>query len=162
MKKLWLCLVLLLLALPAAAQYQWNIVGSAAEVDQSALLSYRYSGARLEFQPVTTGQMVARYPVKNTSNLFPEPNWDIFRMTYQDSDGFGSITARLIAVEECSGEEEQLCQIESSDTGSGTSCSFCLFPDDINFQTHAYFIETTLERSEPFTDVALIMMSLSH
>ncbi|HEV7768729.1 MAG TPA: hypothetical protein VGQ76_27300 [Thermoanaerobaculia bacterium] len=162
MKKLWLCLVLLLLALPAAAQFRWNIVGSAAQLDQSALISYRYSGARLEFQPATTGQMVARYPVRNTSNLFPEPNWDIFRMTYQDSDGFGSITARLIVVEECSGEEELLCQIESSDTGAGTSCSICIFPDDINFQTHAYFIEAELDRSEPFSEVALIMMSLSH
>jgi hypothetical protein len=162
MKHWWSCLVLLLLALPAAAQFRWNIVGSAAEVDQSALLSYRYSGARLEFQPATTGRMVARYPVKNTSSLFPEPNWDVFRMTYQDSDGFGSITARLIAVEECSGEEETLCELESSDTGAENGCSICIFPDDINFQTHAYFIEAELDRSEAFSDVALIMMSLSH
>jgi len=162
MKKTLLCLALLLLALPAAAQGSWNIVGSGGEVDESSQLSYRLSGARLEFQTNATGQIVARYPVKNTMSFFPEPNWDIFRITYQDLGVFSQVTARLIAVEECSGEEELLCQIQSSDTGAGASCSFCIFPPDINFNTHAYYVEAELDRTEAFSDVALIMMSLSH
>ncbi len=163
MKRLWLlCFPLLLLALPAAAQMSWNIVGSTGEIDESSAISYELSGARLQFESHATGQVLARYPVKNTSSFVPEPNWDIFRITYQDADSFSSLTARLIGVEECSGTEELLCEIESSDTGQSNSCSICVFPPDINFATHSYYVEASLDRSEPFSDVALIMMSLSH
>lgn len=163
MKKPLLCLaLLLLLALPAAAQGSWNIVGSAGEVDESSQLQFAYSGARLEFGVNATGTLVARYPVKNPMSFFPEPNWDIFRITYHDSGNTGSVTTRLIAVEECTGQEETLCQIEAGNTGNSNACTFCIFPPDINFNTHSYYIEAELDRSDIFTDLALIMMSLSH
>lgn len=162
MKPPLLCLGLLLFALPLAAQGSWNIVGSAAEIDESSQLQYAYTGARLEFATNATGTIVARYPIKNTSNLFPEPNWDIFRITYHDLGAFGQITTRLIAVEECTGHEELLCQIEPGDTGNSTACTFCIFPPDIDFKTHSYYIEAELDRSTALTDVALVMMSLTH
>jgi hypothetical protein len=161
MKKL-LCLALVLCALPAAAQGSWNIVGSSGEIDESSQLQYAFSGGRLEFATNATGTLIARYPIKNTMSFFPEPNWDIFRITYHDLNALGQVTTRLIAVEECSGEEELLCQIQAGDTGTATACTFCLFPPDIDFNTHSYYIEAELERTDPLGEVALVMMSLSH
>lgn len=162
MKKLFIPLALLLFTLPAAAQMRWNIVGSAGELDESSLLSFAYSGARLQFYPGGFGTIVARYPVKNTSSFIPEPNWDIFRITAL-AGANSSLNARLIAVEQCTGNEELLCEIQI--TGAGQSpapgCTMCIFPPDINFNTHAYYIETDLNRDTAFTDVALITMSLS-
>ncbi len=73
MKKLLLSLALVLLALPAAAQMdmEWNITASAGEVDESALGIYDYSGARLQFQPGASGQIVARYPGDQHEQLHP-------------------------------------------------------------------------------------------
>lgn len=162
MKNPLLCLALLLFALPAAAQGSWNIIGAAGEVDEGSQLQYAFTGARLEFATNATGTLVARYPIKNTMALFPEPNWDIFRITYQDLGSLGQVTTRLIAVEECTGQEELLCEIQAGDTGSNPACTFCLFPPDIDFNTHSYYIEAELDRSSALTDLALVMMSLSH
>jgi hypothetical protein len=163
MKKwLFASVVLLLFTFPAAAQMKWNIVGSAGELDENSLLTFAYSGARLEFQNGGTGTIVARYAVKNTSTFIPEPNWDIFRITSL-AGASSSVNARLISVEECTGHEELMCEIQI--TGAGQSpapgCTMCIFPPDINFNTHSYYIEADINRDTQFTDVALITMSLS-
>lgn len=153
----------MLLALPAAAQMdmEWNITASAGEVDESALGIYDYSGARLQFQPGASGQIVARYPVTNTNSFIREPFWDTLRITYLDNNAFAYITAKLVSVDECSGEEVTLCEIFGEDTGETSSCAVCNFEDPMDFGIYSYYVQAEVNRSTEFADVALVMISLS-
>jgi hypothetical protein len=163
MKKLLLCASLILLALPAAAQndMEWNSVASAGEVDESALGIYAYSGARLKFEGTSIGTIVARYPVVNTNALVEEPSWDTLRLTYLDTNAFAGLTAKLVAVDECSGEEVPLCEFEAADSYGDTTCDVCTFEPVMNFATNAYYVEVALNRSTEFANVELVMLSLS-
>jgi len=162
MKKTLFCCCLLLFAVSARAQMDWSMVGSAGEIDESSLSLYQYSGARLEFKSGQTGTIIARYPVTNTygSANSLTPPWDLLRITYIDSSASGSVTAKLIAVDECSGTEEELCSVTGS--GGTPGCSFCLFPPDIDFGAFSYYIEATVSRTSTSADPTLIMMSLQH
>src|SRR5690349_7950129 len=109
---LCLCLCLFLVAVPASAQMDWSIVGSGGLVDESSASLYQYTGGRIEFKSGQTGTITVRYPVTaygNTNGL--QPPWDILKLTATDDSASGSVTAKLISVDECSGEEEQLCSV---------------------------------------------------
>ncbi|HEV7766879.1 MAG TPA: hypothetical protein VGQ76_17900 [Thermoanaerobaculia bacterium] len=165
MKPLLFSLSLLLCALPVSAQIGWSMVASAGEIDESSLVLYDYNGARLQFQNGADGSIVARYPVTNTPGSAAgtqTPPWDIFRITYIDTSAASSVSARLMSVDECSGAEEELCEVTSGTTGGTPGCAFCIFPPDIDFGGNAYYIEATVERSSLAVDPVLVMMSLSH
>jgi len=162
MKKLLLCSLLLLLAFPVLAQNdQWNSTASSGEIDESALGIYDYTGARLRFLGDNTGTIIARYPVVNTNSLIQEPLWDTLRVTYMDDNAFARLEAKLVAVDECSGEEVTLCELEADDTFGDTTCAVCEFDPAINFTTNSYYIEAELNRASEFAHVELVMLSLS-
>jgi hypothetical protein len=163
MKHRLLSLLLVLAALPAlASDPDWSMIGSGGEIDESCLTLYDYNGARLSFKSGQTGTITVRYPVTaygNTNGL--QPPWDVLRVTYIDSNASGSVAAKLVSVDECSGTEETLCTVTAA--GSTTpSCSICIFPPDIDFQQFSYYVEGTLTRTSTAGDPTLIMVSLGH
>ena len=155
----WLYLCLLLFTLPLAAQSDWNIVGSGGEVDEDSLTLYQYSGARIKFKTGATGTITVRYPViayGNANGL--QPIWDVMRLTAVTAVG-GTVSAKLVQVDECSGEEETFCTVN----GSGApGCSLCIFPPVVDFTQFSYYIEGTLTRSTTAVDPQLIMVSLGY
>ena len=159
MKRSLLVLTLICFTLPAAAM-DWSIVGAGGEIDESCLTLYEYTGARLHFKAGQTGTILVRYPVTaygNANGL--QPLWDVLRMTFIDDSALGSVSVKLIAVDECSGEEETLCNL--SPAGQATpSCAICVFPPDIDFEVFSYYIEGTLARSSTSANPALISVSL--
>lgn len=161
MKKLLLCASLLLLAFPVLAQNdQWNVTGSTGEIDESSRGIYAYTGARLKFLDDNIGTIIARYPVVNTNSLTQEPLWDTLRVTYMDDNAFARLAVKLVAVDECSGEEVTLCELEPDDTYGDTTCAVCEFDPSINFMTNSYYIEAQLDRASEFAHVELVMLSL--
>jgi hypothetical protein len=61
MKRWWLCLSLLVLALPAAASdMDWSMIGSAGKVDEDSLTLYECTGARIKFKSTATGTITVR------------------------------------------------------------------------------------------------------
>jgi hypothetical protein len=161
MKNLLFCIALLLLAFPTFAQNdQWNATASTGEIDESSRGIYDYAGARLRFLGDNIGTIVARYPVVNTNNLIQEPSWDTLRVTYMDDNAFARLNVKLVAVDECSGEEVTLCETQPDDTYGDTVCAVCEFDPAINFMTNAYYIEAELYRVSEFAHVELVMLSL--
>ena len=153
-----LCLGLVLLALPASAQMDWSIVGSGGLVDESSTSLYQYTGAKIEFKTGQTGTITVRYPVTaygNANGL--QPPWDTLRLTGMDDSASGSVTVKLISVDECSGEEEELCSLNASG-----SCSICLFPPDIDFTTYSYYLEGTLTRSSTTANEWITIISMGY
>lgn len=162
MNKWILVLCLALITLPAAAQMDWSMVGSGGEIDESCLSLYEYTGARLHFKSGQTGTITVRYPVTaygNANSL--QPPWDQLTLTHIDSSANGSVSAKLIAVDECSGEEEELCSVNGAG-GASPTCTFCLFPPDIDFQVYSYYVEGTVTRSTTSADPTLIIVSLGN
>jgi hypothetical protein len=141
---------------------EWNVVASTGEIDESSLTLYDFSGARLKFSGTNTGTIVARYPVTNTNSFVREPLWDTLRMTYIDNNAFSWVTAKLVAVEECTGEEVTICDLFGEDTDENPTCAVCEFDPVIDFGNYSYYVETQVNRSTEFTDPALIMLSLSN
>ena len=164
MKKRWLSLslCLCLFAFPAlASEMDWSVVGSGGEIDEDSLTLYEYSGARLKFKSTATGTITVRYPVSaygNANGL--QPPWDTLRITSIDNSPLGSVTAKLVAVNDCDGSETTICTV----TGSGSpGCEDCFYASTtINFESLAYYIEATLTRSSTSADVQLIMLSLGY
>ena len=158
---LCLCLCLFLVALPASAQMDWSIVGSGGLVDESSTSLFQYTGGRVEFKSGQTGTITVRYPVTaygNANGL--QPLWDTLRLTATDDSASGSVSAKLVSVDECSGAEEELCSVTGG--GSPAGCAICLFPPDIDFTVYSYYIEGTLARSSTSANEALIVLSLGY
>lgn len=161
MKKGLLLLSLVLFALPAWAQMDWSIVGSGGIVDESSSALYDMSGGRIKFKAGQTGTITVRYPVTaygNANGL--QPPWDILKLTAQDDSVNGSVTAKLISVDECSGAEEELCSVTGG--GDPAGCSICIFPPDIDFTVYSYYIEGTLTRSTTTANEAIVILSLGY
>ena len=141
--------LLLTCAVPLFAQstYDWSMVGSAGVVDPTSA-SYSFAGPALKFATGVTGTIKARYPVTNTygSNADVTPPWQYLILSYSNNSALGSVTARLMRVSHCSGDEEQMCQVSVSSSGSG--CTHCLFnPGELDFSDNSYYVEVTLTRS---------------
>ena len=168
MKPRWLSLslvsLLLAMALPvAASNMDWSMVGSCGEIDESSLTLYEYSGARLQFKSGQTGTITVRYPVTaygNTNGL--QPPWDVLRLTAVDDSVSGSVTVKLVSVDECSGVEEEMCSVSGGGTPASPNCAICIFPPDIDFQVFSYYIEGTLTRSSTSANEAIVTVSLGH
>lgn len=164
MKKRWLSLslCLCLFALPTfASVMDWSVVGSGGEIDEDSLTLYEYSGARVRFKSTATGTITVRYPVSvygNSNGL--QPPWTTLRITSIDNSPLGSVTAKLVAVNDCDGSETTVCTV----TGSGSpGCEDCTYGSTtIDFESLSYYIEATLTRSSTSADVQLIMLSLGY
>lgn len=145
-----LALALFLAAMPALAQtHDWTSVGVTGIVDKNSAFKLTFSGPTLRFNSFSSGDLVARYPVTNTygSGTSKTPPWTTLWATYRDNSASGSVTVRLWEVEECSGVENLICTISSSDSSS-IQCSTCTFSSStFDFANNTYFVEVTLNRT---------------
>jgi hypothetical protein len=145
-----LALALFLAALPALAQtHDWTSVGVGGRVDKNSLFKITFTGPTLKFNSISTGDLIARYPVTNTfgSGTSKTPAWTTLWASYKDNSASGSVTTKLYGVEECSGAETLICTITSSDSSSN-QCSSCTFSSStFDFANNTYWVEVTLNRS---------------
>jgi hypothetical protein len=145
-----LAIALFLAALPAFAQtHDWTSVGVGGRVDKDSAFKLTFTGPTLRFNSISTGNIVARYPVTNTygSGTSKTPAWTTLWSTYKDTASTGSVTTKLYEVEECSGTETLICTITSSDSSSN-QCSTCTFSSStFDFANNTYYVEVTLNRS---------------
>jgi hypothetical protein len=141
---------LVLGALPLAAQtYDWSYAGSTGSVDPTGLFKITYSGSVLKFNTFSTGNVISRYLVTNTygSGSSKTPAWTTLWATLKDTSASGSVTARLIEVEKCSGNETELCSITSTDSAD-IECESCAFSSSaFDFGNNTYYVEVTLART---------------
>jgi hypothetical protein len=140
-----LALLLLIVALPAAAQsYDWSNVGSVGIALRGD--GHVFTGPTFTFAPFLTGTLTARYNVTNTAGggLDKTPAWENFHIATTTS-GSGSVTARLMQVDKCSNQESNICEVTS---GGGTGCTTCTFGSStFDFANNFYYIQVNISRS---------------
>ena len=145
-----LALALFVTALPALAQtHDWTSIGGTGRVAPAGAFKITYRGPTLKFNTISTGDIVARYPVTNTygSGTSKTPPWTTLWASYKDNSAAGSVTARLYEVEKCTGVETLICTITSSNSASN-QCSRCSFSSStFDFANNTYWVEVTLNRT---------------
>ena len=143
-------LAIFLITLPALAQtHDWTSVGVGGRVEKNSAFKITFTGPTLRFNSISTGDVIARYPVTNTygSGSSKTPAWTTLWSTYKDNSAAGSVTTKLWEVEECTGTETLICTINSSDSSS-TQCSTCTFSSStFDFANNTYYVEVILNRS---------------
>lgn len=144
-------LALLAGAVPLFAQtHDWTSVGNNGRVTPASAFKLTWSGPTLKFSSISTGTIVARYPVTNTygSGTSKTPPWTTLWATYKDNSSSGSVTAALFEVDKCTGNATQICSITSSDNAANAQCSSCTFSSStFDFANNTYYVEVTLSRS---------------
>jgi hypothetical protein len=160
-------LVLLVWALPAAAQnnWDWSAAGSTGVVDAgtASLGIYTFSDAYFGVRNDSIATVEARYPVTNTVGSYTDisPAWNTLQMTVHDQYvGTGSVTATLYEVDKCSSTETQLCQITSSDTDFDEHCDVCTFSGGLDFQNNAYYVHVSVVKSDTSADPRLYALAI--
>ena len=143
-------LALFLITLPALAQtHDWTSVGVGGRVEKNSAFKITFTGPTLRFNSISTGDIIARYPVTNTygSGTSKTPAWTTLWSTYKDTAATGSVTTKLYEVEECTGTETLICTITSSDSASN-QCSTCTFSSStFDFANNTYYVEVILNRT---------------
>jgi hypothetical protein len=145
---LLLLAALLFCSVPASAQlyvYDWSLPGATGDVDPSSA-AHAFFGPGLTFASGVTGTIKVRYGIQNIYDADVTPSWQYLILSRANNSALGSVTARLMRVDHCSGDEEQMCSTGGSGEASG--CSRCLFnPGELDFSDNSYYIEVTLTRS---------------
>jgi hypothetical protein len=146
-----LALALVLGSLPAFAQtHDWTSVGNNGRVAPAGAFKLTWTGPTLKFNSISTGDIVARYPVTNTygSGTSKTPPWTTLWATYKDNSASGTVTVKLFEADKCSANVTQICSITSSDNAANAQCSSCTFSSStFDFANNTYFIEVTLNRT---------------
>lgn len=158
-------LALLVLALPAAAQtMDWNMAGSAGNVDEQAANAglYAYTGTNAHFRGANFGQIVLRYPVTNTYGSFGStiPPWTTMELAAIDSGANGFVQARLMQVDRCSNVENAIAIIVSNDGENGVVACETAAVAGIDFGNYIYYIEVTLSRNNGNAQASLQSLAL--
>lgn len=145
-----LAVSLLLAAVPLFAQtHDWTSVGNNGRVAPAGAFKLTWTGPTLKFNSISTGDIVARYPVTNTygSGTSKTPPWTTLWSTFKDNSASGSVTTRLYEADKCTGAETLICTITSSDSSSD-QCSSCTFSSStFDFANNVYWVEVTLNRT---------------
>ena len=145
-----LALSLLIAAIPLAAQtHDWTTIGGTGIVSKDSAFKVAFTGPTLRFTSISTGDLVARYPITNTygSGTSKTPPWTTLWATFLDNSANGSVTVRLYQVDKCSGNETLICTINSANNAS-VQCSTCTFSSStFDFANNTYWAEVTLNRS---------------
>jgi hypothetical protein len=145
----FLVLALLLVALPASAQYDWGAAGSTG-VLVTGVGGYATVGPTISHAGTFRSTLTIRYPVTNTfgSSQSKTPAWSTLTSTYTDDGANGSVTARLVEVDKCNSTETTLCTVVSSDGSDAPQCSTCTFSSSaIDFANNTYYVEVKLART---------------
>jgi hypothetical protein len=154
--------VVFALALPAAAQnMDWNMVGSAGNVDEASGGLFAFSGTNAHIRGGMAGNVVLRYPVTNTYGgaISKLPPWNTFEMAATDSGANGFVQARLIQVNQCSNVEVVLATIVSPDGDQGSACTTAAIAG-IDFGQYIYYVEVTIARNNAAALASLQSLSL--
>lgn len=157
-----LVLAVMLCALPAAAQnnWDWSAAGSTGVVgDGTASLGLytftdSYFGPRID----AVATVDARYPVTNTVGSATDisPAWTTLQIAVTDQWATAaSVTATLYEVDKCSGTETQLCSITSSETDQDVHCETCTFSGGLDFANNAYYVHATVTKTDIGVDPRL-------
>lgn len=137
-------------ALPAVSQtHDWTSIGGVGRVAPAGAFKVSFTGPTLRFSSISTGDIVARYPVTNTygSGTSKTPGWTTLWSTFRDNSTSGSVTTKLYEIDKCSGNETLICTINSSNSSS-VQCSSCSFSSStFDFANNTYWVEVTLNRS---------------
>ena len=150
--------LLLALSTSAFAVHDWTAVCSTGTVDPTATGFYMFAGPELTYlsTATSTNPIIARYNVTNTFPLNSNPDmpgWTTLELGYSAAGlPAGAITATLIQVEPCTGNQTVLCTV-SSTAGVTNTCSDCTFTSTpVNFAAHLYYIQVVLQRASSSLD----------
>jgi hypothetical protein len=158
-------LVLLVWALPAAAQnnWDWSNAGGTGVIDANNSTLYVITDGYLGIRPDSVAIAEARYPVTNTVGSLTDisPAWTTLEITVHDQYvGDGSVTATLYEVDKCSGTETQLCQVVSEDTDQDTQCDTCTFNGGLDFANNAYYVHAVVSKTSETADPRLYALAI--
>lgn len=158
-----LSVVLCLLALPAAAQWDWSSPGSAAIVDPNAITVWDLTGTTFRIRTDSVGTVEARFPVTNTygSSFDISPAWTTLAITASDnSSTAGSVTATLYEVPKCSDQQTAICTVTSSDGDGTPACDVCTFNNGLDFANNAYYVLVTAAKTDTPAVAALHSLAI--
>jgi len=127
----------------------WTAVGSTGAIDPVSFPHVSLAGPALTFTSSSSATtLIVRYNVTNTfdNNVSPnKPGWTRMEIGYFDPGTTGSISGRLFEVDPCTGDERTVCAITSI---NNTTCASCVIdPTRIDFSTHLYYIQVTVDRT---------------
>lgn len=165
MKNIGFVLVLVLCALPAAAQsWDWSEPGSTGVVgDGTASLGlYSFVGSSFGVGAGNIATVDARYPVTNTVGSATDitPGWTTLEIAVTDQWAGSSVTATLYEVDKCASTETQLCSITSSDTDQDVDCYTCTFTGPLDFANNAYYVHVSITNSATTENPRLYSLSV--
>ena len=165
MKNIGFVLVLVLCALPGAAQsWDWSEPGSTGVVgDGTASLGlYTFVGSTFGVGAGNIATVDARYPVTNTVGSATDitPAWTTLEFTGTDQWAGASISATLYEVDKCASTETQLCSVTSSDSDQDTECFSCTFTGPLDFANNAYYVYVSISNSSTSEDPRLYSLSV--
>lgn len=142
-------LSLALVTLPASAQMDWNMVGSAGTLDPAtAPGAVQYVNMTAQHAAGALGQIILRYPVTNTGlSGTTLPGWAFMEVGHVDNGPNGFVTARLFEVDRCTNVQRQIAFLNSLDGPAGPVCPAAPITVAIDFSRHIYYVEVTLNRT---------------
>ncbi|HEV7763545.1 MAG TPA: hypothetical protein VGQ76_00960 [Thermoanaerobaculia bacterium] len=145
---------LLLLALPVTAQtYDWSNVGSVGITQAGS--GHLFTGPTFTFSPSRTGTLIARYNVTNTVGgaIDKTPAWTTMTAAFTDNSSNGVVNLRLMEVDRCSKQEQEICAISSADDDTCESCDFG--SSTFDFANNVYYVDVRITRSVTSANIAL-------
>lgn len=146
---LFALLSLVVVALPASAQMDWNMVGSAGVIDPAtAAGAVLFNNMTAQHAAGAIGQIVLRYPVTNTGlSGTTLPGWTRMEVGHVDNGPNGAVTARLFEVDRCTNIQRQIAFLNSIDGPAGPVCPAVPIGVAMDFGLHIYYIEVTINRT---------------
>ncbi len=151
------------MALPAAAQMDWNMAGSTGNVDEAAAAAgiYAFTGTNAHHAPGMAGTIVLRYPVTNTygSSVATAVPWAFLEMAATDNGANGFVEARLIQVNRCSNVEAVIALVTSADGPAVPAC-FVVNVPAMDFGLNIYYIEVRVARNNVAAIASLHSLTL--
>ena len=126
----------------------WTAVGSTGVVDEASLSTFAFGTTEIGFKAgASSTKIVARYNVTNTfdNNANPnKPGWTTMEMG-SNAPLNTIVTARLFEVKACDQSQVLLCT--ANNRSSDHPCAKCTINGTIDFTSHLYYVEVTLDRT---------------
>lgn len=135
------------LVLPSSARAtHWTAVASSGVIDEANLtpaVNFVFNGPSLQFANGVIGTITARYNVTSSVDF---PPWAQLELGAFDSSTASSVSASLIRVRPCDGQQVTICTAFSSD-GTAPACTSCTIPVAIDFTQFLYYVEVRVNRT---------------
>jgi hypothetical protein len=156
-------LSMLLSAVPAFAQMDWNAVGSTGDIDETSAGLFDVNGPQLAFRPAAVGVLVARYQVTNTygAGITKMPPWNTMLMAYNDNGAGATVRARLFRLHTCERQPQLICEVRSADNGVCGPCQIAAFALPIDFNNYVYYVEVDMTKAAAADFPALYHLAIN-